>query len=77
MILKKETIDILDLKNNIEYTFNGLSLEQVQVVKEKAKEKSREQILIGNPFYFAVWMFFGVLITMFVRGSIFGFLLKL
>jgi len=70
MILKKATIEKLDLQNNYSFAFTGLTAEQIQVVKNHAEEKNIQRIVIGRPFYFAIWLFIGVLTTLFFRGSL-------
>ncbi|MBU2220070.1 prepilin peptidase [Patescibacteria group bacterium] len=57
----------------------GLTLEQAEFIKKWLKEKKKEVeiIKIYKPFPFVAWMFFGVVITLILKSSLFHLFLNL
>lgn len=74
MILKKESIKKLNLENYHNFSFTGLSSEQIELVKKHCAEKNFGKIKVGRPFYFAIWLFIGTIVTILVKGSLLGLL---
>jgi hypothetical protein len=75
MVLKAETIKILKIEENIENNLIGISQEEVDLVISQAQAQKIEKISIERPFYFAVWLFIGELVTLSIQGTILSYIL--
>jgi len=49
----------------------GLTQEQVQPIKRWLLRKKKEEVIVNQPFPFVLWMFFGIIITIILKKSLF------
>lgn len=85
-----EKINVADLKTNMTLPLfvlrlcgisqteqTGLTEEQIAKIKKLAQEKNVQTIRIMKIMPFAFWIFFGILVTLIIKGSIIAWFLKM
>ena len=75
MIVASESITLLGFEKNLGQKF-GLNPNDTEAVKRQAQARRMNSIFITQPFYFAVWLFVGVIATILVRGSLLSWMLN-
>lgn len=77
MVMNEKSVEKLKLINNISLHPRGLSIGQVDMIKQASAKLGVEEVSIICPFPFALWMFLGVIATILAQGSIINFFMEL
>ncbi len=75
MVLKQETIEILNIEKDIENKLIGVSQKEVDLINLRAQAQKIAKIRIERPFYFAVWLFVGEIVTLILQETILSYVL--
>jgi len=60
----------------VKYFIKGLTPEQVNLARQRAKNMDLKTVYIQKPFPFAIWIFIGVLVTLLFKGSLISLILN-